>query len=88
MFYSIMDINDLEYPFQSFIQILIQNPLNHQHTLVKGLFGYALEDVSLIDLQTTTYCNSELTAFMDALIPILQNTFHMAHQRHLRNHIA
>ena len=41
MFFSIMDINNLEYPYQSFIQILIQNPLSHPLTLTKGLIGYA-----------------------------------------------
>ena len=49
MFFSIMDINNLEYPNQSFIQILIQNPLNHPLTLVKGIIGYAQQDVSLND---------------------------------------
>ena len=33
VFFSIMDINNLEYPYQSVIQILIQNPLNHPLTL-------------------------------------------------------
>ena len=46
-----MDINNLEYPYQSFIQILIQNPLNHPITLVRGIIGYAQQDVSLNDLQ-------------------------------------
>ena len=53
MFFSIMDINNLEYPYQSFIQILIQNPLSHPLTLMKGLIGYAQQDVSLKDYQTT-----------------------------------
>ena len=47
-----MDINNLEYPNQSFIQIFIQNALNHQLTLVKGLIEYSQQDISLIDLQT------------------------------------
>ena len=61
-----MDINNLEYSFQSFIQILIQNPLNHPLTLVKGIIGYAQEDVSLNDDQTTKSRLNELTEFMDA----------------------
>ena len=48
-----MDINNLEYPYQSFIQILIQNYLNHPLTLVKGGFGYAQQNISLNDFQTT-----------------------------------
>ena len=53
LFFSIMDINNLEYPYQSFIQILIQNPSNHPLTFVKGIIGYAKQDVSLNDYQTT-----------------------------------
>ena len=49
MFFSIMNITILEYPYQSFIQILIQNPLNHPLTLVKKIIGYAQRDVSLND---------------------------------------
>ena len=60
-----MVINDLEYFYQSFIQKLIQNPLNHLLTTIKGLIGYAQQDVSLNDLQTTNYCINELTEFMD-----------------------
>ena len=41
MFFSVMDINNLEYPYQSFIQLLKQNPFNQPLTLVKGIFGYA-----------------------------------------------
>ena len=66
MFFSIMDINNLEYPYQSFIQIIIQSPLNHPLTLVKGLFGYAQQDVSLKDLQTTKNRINELTEVMDS----------------------
>ena len=66
MFFSIMDINNLEFPYQSLIQILIQNPLNHPLTLVKGIIGYAQQDVSLNDYQTTKYRIYELTEFMDA----------------------
>ena len=53
MFFSILDINNLEYLYQSFIQILIQNPLNHPLTLVKRKIGYEQQDVSLNDYQTT-----------------------------------
>ena len=49
MFFSVMDINNLEYPYQSPIQILIQNPLNHPLTFVKGIIGYAQQDISLND---------------------------------------
>ena len=66
MFFSIMDINNLEYLYQSFIQILVQNPLNHPLTLVKGIIGYAQQYVSLSDYQTTKYRVHELTEFMDA----------------------
>ena len=66
MFFSIMDINSLEYSYQSFIQILIQNPLNHLLTLVKGIIGYEQQDVSPNDYQTTKYRKNELTEFMDA----------------------
>ena len=64
--FSIMDINKIEYQFQSFIQIFIQNPLNRPLTLVKGLIAYAQLDISLADLQTTKYRFNELTDFMDA----------------------
>ena len=66
MFFSIMDINNLEYPYQSFIQISIQNPLSHPLTLMKGIIGYAQQDVSLNDCQTTKYRVNEITEFMDA----------------------
>ena len=66
MFFSIMDINNLEHPYQSFIQIFRQKPLNHPLTLVKRLIGYAQQDVSVNDLQTMKYCINELTEFMDA----------------------
>ena len=49
MFFTIMDIDNLEYPYQLFIQILIQNPLNHPLTIVKGIIRYAQQDVSLND---------------------------------------
>ena len=71
MFFSIMDINNLEYAYQSFIQFLIQNPLNYPLTLVKGIIGYAQQDVSLNNFQTTKYRINELTEFMDALAPKL-----------------
>ena len=66
MFFSIMDINNLEYPYQSFIQTLIQNPLTHPLTLVKGIIGYAQHDVLLNDYKKTKYRINELTEFMDA----------------------
>ena len=53
--FSIMDINNLEYPYQSFFQILIQNSLNQPLTLVKGIIGYAQQDVSFNDNQATKY---------------------------------
>ena len=61
-----MDINKLEYPFQSFIQIFIQKTLNRPLLLVKGLIAYAQLDISLADLQITKYRFNELTDFMDA----------------------
>ena len=66
MFFSIMDINNIEYPYQSFIQSFTQNPMNHPLTLVQGIIGYAQQDISLNDFQTTKYCINELTEFMDA----------------------
>ena len=66
MIFTIMDINNLVFPYQSFIQILIQNPLNHLLTLVKGILGYAQQDVSLNDYQTTKYRINEFTEFIDA----------------------
>ena len=66
MFFSIMDINNIEYPYHSFVQMLIQNPLNQPLTILKGLIGYAQQDVSLTDHQTTKYRLNEVTEFMDA----------------------
>ena len=66
MFFSLFGINNLNYPYQSFIQILIQNPLNNPLTLVKGIIGYAQQDVSLTDFKTVNYFVNELTEFMDA----------------------
>ena len=66
MFFSKMDINNLEYRYQSFIQILIHNPLHHPLTLVKRIIGYAQKDISLTDYQTTKYRINELTDFTDA----------------------
>ena len=80
-----MQINNLEYSFQSFFQIFIQNCLNHPLTLVKNLFGYAHRDISFIDLQTTKHCNNELTEFMDAYI---EKILHTVRQKHLRNYTA
>ena len=65
-FFSIKEVNNLEYPYQCFNQILIQNHLDHPLTLVKGLIGYAKQDTSLKDFQTTIYRVNELTDFMDA----------------------
>ena len=68
MSFSIANISNLENPYQSFIQILmIQNPLNHPLRLVKGLTGYAQQDVSLVDLHTTKCRINELTEFMEPL---------------------
>ena len=55
MFCSKKDLNNLEYLYQSVIQIWIQNTLTHPLTLVKGPIGYAQQDVSLNDYQTTKY---------------------------------
>ena len=68
MFFSLMDIGNLEYPYQSFTQILIKNPLTHPLTLVKWIIGYAQQDISLNDYQTTKYRINELIEFMDAYI--------------------
>ena len=65
MFFSIMDINNLDYLYQSFIQILIQNHLHHPLPLVKGLIGYAQQDASLNDYQATKNRTNELREFMD-----------------------
>ena len=64
--FSIMDINNLEYPYQSFNQMFIQNPLNHPLTLVKGIIGYAQQVVSLNKYQTTKCCVNEPTETMEA----------------------
>ena len=66
MFFSIMDINNLEYPYQSFIQMIVPNSLNHPLNLEKGIIGYAQEDISLNYFQTTNYRIEKLTEFMDA----------------------
>ena len=68
MFFSILDKNNLEYPYQSFIQNIIQKPLNPPLTLVKRIIGNAQQDVSLNDYQTTKYRINELTDFMNAYI--------------------
>ena len=65
MFFSNIDIKNLDYPYQFFIQNLIKNPLDHPLTLGKGLIGYAQQDTSLEDFQTTNYSVNELTEFMD-----------------------
>ena len=56
-----MDINNLTYLYQSFSQLLIENPLDHPIALVTGLIGYAQQDTSLTDFQTTNYRVIELT---------------------------
>ena len=61
-----MDISNFEYLYQSFIQIWIQNPLRQPLTLVKGIIGYAQQDVLLNDGQTRKYGINELTEFMNA----------------------
>ena len=66
MFFSIMDKNNLECPYQSFIQILIQNQLTHPLTLVKEIIGYAQQNISLNDYQITKYRLFKLTEIMDA----------------------
>ena len=67
MLVSIMDMNNLVYLYQSYIQFLTQNPLSHLLTLVKGLTGNAQREVfSLIDLQTTKYSINELTDIKDS----------------------
>ena len=63
-----MDINNLEYPYPSFIQTLIHNPLNHPLTFVKRTIGYAQQGIYLHDFQTTKYPINELTEFVDAYI--------------------
>ena len=66
MSFSIMHINNLEYPYQSSIQILIQNLLNRPLKIVKGIIRYAQQDVSINHYQITRYRINELTEFMDA----------------------
>ena len=66
LFFSIMDISNLEYPYQSFIQILIKNLLSHPLTLTKGTIRYAQQNVSINDYKTTKNRVNELTEFMEA----------------------
>ena len=66
----IIEINNLEYAFQIFIQILIQNLPNHPLKLIKVLIGYAQQVISLIDYQTDFYRINEITEIMDAFIAI------------------
>ena len=63
----------------------MKNPLNQSLTLVKGLFGYAQQGVSLNELQTTKYCINELTELWMLMIQII---LYMTHQKHLKNSIA
>ena len=53
MFFSVMDIDNLEYLFQFFIQILIQNPPNCHLTLGKEHIGHAQQYISSTNYQTT-----------------------------------
>ena len=78
MFFSIMDINNLENTYQSFIQILIQNPFDQPLTLVKRINGYAQQDVSLNDNQKKTALMSSQNSWM--LIP--QITLNKVHRKH------
>ena len=48
------------------MQIIIQYPLNHALTLVKGIIGYAQQYSTLNDFQTTKSRINELTDLMDA----------------------
>ena len=64
--FYLVDTNNVDYPYLSFIQNIIQNLLNLSLTLVKWLIGYAQKVVSLIDFQTTKYCINELTKLMNA----------------------
>ena len=58
-----MDINDLEYPYHPFFKYFFRF---FEAPNVKELIGYAQQDISIINLQTTKYRISELTEFMDA----------------------
>ena len=61
-----MNIDNLEYPYQSFSSNINIKPLNHPVTIMKGLIRFAQQDVSLNDLQTMKYCIKELTEFIDS----------------------
>ena len=61
--FTLYNTNIPEYPYQSFIQILIHNSLNHPLTLVKGFIGYTEQDIALNHYQTTKYRIYELTEF-------------------------
>ena len=61
-----MDIKNLTYLYQSFIQLLIENLLDHPIAVVTGLLGYAQRDTSLIDFQTTNYRVIKLTELLFA----------------------
>ena len=61
-----MDIDNLEYPFQFFIEILVQNPLSHPLKLTNALVGYSQQDVPLKDYQTTMLRFNKDSEFMDA----------------------
>ena len=53
MFFSLMQIDNLEYLFQFFIQILFQNPPNRPLSLGKEHIGCAQQDMSSTKYQTT-----------------------------------
>ena len=76
--FPVMDIINLEYPYQSLIQILIQNPVNHPLTLVKGTIGYAQQDVSLNDYQTTKKSHKRTCRIHGCL------HFELPHSRYIR----
>ena len=69
-----MDINNLEHPYQSFIQTFRQKSLNHPLTLVKRLIGYAQQDVSVNDLQTMKYRIDELMNSRNSWMLLVQTT--------------
>ena len=65
MLFSIMDIVNLENPFQFFTQLLIQKLLNRPFTIVSGLNGNEQQDISLIYFQFLSYPINELREFME-----------------------
>ena len=59
-----------------------KSPLN----TCKSLIGYAKQDISLTDLQTTKYHINELIEFIDAYTSKI--ILHAVHQKHSKNFIA